>query len=51
MQPGYAVSQYVSPAPIWSGGARLPLLAVFVGWLLFGAALAIGVLVGWLIWG
>jgi len=50
-QPGYAVSQYTLAAPMWSGGARLPLVAIFVGWVLFGAALGLGVLVGWLIWG
>jgi hypothetical protein len=28
-----------------------PLVAIFVGWVVFGAALGLGVLVGWLIWG
>jgi ATP-dependent Clp protease ATP-binding subunit ClpC len=50
-QPGYTVSQYTSAAPMWFGGARLPLVAISVGWVLFGAALGLGVLVGWLIWG
>jgi hypothetical protein len=50
-QQGYAVSQYTLAPPIWSGGPRLPLVAILVGWVLFGAALGIGVLVGRLIWG
>jgi len=31
--------------------ARWPLRAVAAGWLLFGVALGLGVLIGWLVWG
>jgi hypothetical protein len=29
----------------------MPYAALLLGWLLFGAALGVGILVGWAIWG
>ena len=47
---GPSTSPY-TPAVSSRSAARLPLAAMAVGWILFGAALGIGLLVGWLIWG
>jgi hypothetical protein len=48
---GYAPVAYPAAVPVRSAAARMPLGAIFAGWILFGAALGIGLLVGWLIWG
>jgi ATP-dependent Clp protease ATP-binding subunit ClpC len=34
-----------------SGGSGITAAAIVLGWLLFAAALGIGILIGWLIWG
>jgi ATP-dependent Clp protease ATP-binding subunit ClpA len=46
---GYARGAFTRPLPPPTA-TRIPLLPIFVGWILFGAALGIGLLVGWLIW-
>ena len=48
---GYARVARSRAAPSRRATGRLPLAAIAVGWILFAAALGIGVLVGWLIWG
>jgi len=48
---GYARVGHTRVAASRRAAGRISLAAIFAGWALFGAALGIGVLVGWLIWG
>jgi hypothetical protein len=47
---GYSPMAHAPPTPVTRSRETFP-PAFFAGWLSFAAALAVGVLVGWLIWG